>query len=298
MRIGAFFCLLFLTRGVFASLDANELARQLHEWRWGTRMDPNTFTQEQRDWMIQELRNHSDVSDVVEERRTCEILIQLGDRQTAEKVLEDFRKGSERDPLSENARARVTLETSAQPWVIPMLADELFLQQDPKIHFDGGDVGIMPRSTAAAWTIRGILKGSSAFPESVRESARRIPLAYGTFRDQTREWWRQNRVHFENQDYSAVTPMEALVTTPMQFSRKTEATSGSETSRAPDVAAQSLKEFAETRAKATSQPPAAILNPLPSDKGASHEPVRIMIVVIVSLGAIWAVWLLARAKRR
>jgi hypothetical protein len=135
----------------------------------------------------------------------------LGDRETAARVVEEFRARTD-SPTSES-RFKQTwslLANSTQPWIIPMLEADL-LTEEPAGTEWLGESGVYRSSFAAAAIMFGILNRSPVFSEEARKWARTQGAVPGVneeqYRATVRLWWRQNKQHFVREDYTAVRPL-------------------------------------------------------------------------------------------
>lgn len=148
--------------------------------------------------------------------RAQRVLLELGDRELAQQLVRDVRQGpTDGATFNRNYdQSCLTLSDCSQPWLIPLVADMLFIEEDARIYIDpGSDVGTSPRSTAAAYIVYKVLSRSPAFSPAVREWAGRLSEGYGRgteYRQSARTWWQQNKAHFEKQDYAAVTPLQPV----------------------------------------------------------------------------------------
>jgi hypothetical protein len=296
MKVSTVLLICTFSVSAFAAVDTNELKTLLHEWRWNPKdVDPSSFTQEQKDWMISELRERGDMSNVTEQWTTQRLLIELGDHGTAEKVVAEY--------LAEDASrqqitvARKTLESVTQPWVIPMLAPAL-LRDEPleRRYWEYGDSSL-PRSAGSANIIWQIGWRSPSFSAEVRESARRMGyiLNMEIVRDAVRQWWLENKEHFEKQDYAAVKPLdfEAARKQVTEGFKKQDSTA---LPKEPTVATVPPPP-PPPPPKAVSPPSTVATAPKAAAEKSSFPMLKVLIAALGIAAAVILLWLLAKQRR-
>lgn len=154
-------------------------------------------------------------------RESAEIvLLRLGYEPAIRRSINEFRK------YDVVAWREVTkrLEWSSQPAIIPYLAEDFFLDEDPKqgVGISNGEeaVGAPPRSIFAAVVAGRIIHRASEFsPEMKRwaDTMYELRLADpGQFRAGMKQWWIQNKDAFAKKDYSHVQPLADSVVEPDQ----------------------------------------------------------------------------------
>jgi hypothetical protein len=207
--------------------DADEQSKEVVN-RWlGDRSTFNAtgLTDATRSDVLAELKLRTATGEPADQRLARYFLIQLGDRQTAAVLVNALLAPS--GPGAETQLAVEILCDTTQPWLIPMLEPALMLDEPVKRFYgsvlwatsshqsiDNADVGEgpLPQSAAAATCVQAILMKSGAFSEEVRQSAlrRNMQPDFRETRRSIRQWWQQNKPHFEKQDYTAVTPLQPV----------------------------------------------------------------------------------------
>lgn len=202
-----------------SALELNEEA--VRSWLDGipTAAEIAAIPQGQRSDLIEMLRPY--LSQRSRLRKTQRVLVELGDRETANQLVVTVRCGPGAN--AEYDSARLTLGTCSQPWLIPLVVDILFADEKPEIYFVGdADVGTMPKSTAAAYIVYGVLSHSTEFPAETRERANlwlHLTDREAVYRQIIRTWWQENKEHFAKQDYAAVSPLQPVTRTMPPSSR-------------------------------------------------------------------------------
>lgn len=137
------------------------------------------------------------------------LLVNLGDGETIKDVVQQYKKHNPADHPVEKL-----LRRCKQPLLIPLIADDLKIEEVAEWQLLGGDVLVWPRSVASAQIISCILMNSPVFRDDVKKSAS------GHFRSMNsqaveeerkafRQWWQENEGHFAKKDYAAVRPLKA-----------------------------------------------------------------------------------------
>ena len=258
---------------------ANESTESIvRRWLWdrGT-FKPEVLDQETRVQAISELKKHDDPANVVQQDIARRYLIELGDLDTAEKVV-----GALSSTWEESHRAEGVLRGVTQPWVIPMLIpvlmhDEIIENQYP------GSSDRLPQSASAAICILVIAQRSPDFSEEVRASAKKAEWAPNieTYRTLARHWWEQNKQHFEKEDYAAVRPIQTAALANPQT----------------PVPSEPVAQSPAVEAASPTQMPVAPSQPLSASEPSPSSPLRTVAIIFVVLATIVAVWRLARRKR-
>ena len=124
------------------------------------------------------------------------ILIELGDRDV---TLSEVKKMAA-NPFGQNPG----FDSSGSPVAIEYLAPYVF-SQEPDANIGTGDVQWSPFSFHVTQTIFAILSDCSAFDGEVTSWARKVivpdPVSQ---RAELQRWWKENKIHFEQEDYKAV----------------------------------------------------------------------------------------------
>lgn len=144
------------------------------------------------------------------------LLLRLGDTFTMDRMMRDYRAYNS---MSSWGYAQNMFEYSQQPLLIPYLAQDLYLEEDPSKGItvapppdsDEFAVTVPPRSIFSGVTMVRIIEKSPAFSEAMkawtkqayalrRESASR-------FRSLMQAFWERNKEAFDRKDYGAVVPV-------------------------------------------------------------------------------------------
>ena len=196
--------------------------------------DLNIVTPEIRDEVIMYLRRGADGADpdsgiksgLGPSPNSYDLLLRLGDEQTMMEEVEAYRNDA-----AEHGKASMKVSRwaeTAQPLLIPMIAEDFYRDDGDEITFDQIDDLSRPKgSLSAGSALRAvvILQNSPAFSQEVRTWARETYDGYkiieagiadgnrgnvSRFLQVMRTWWRGNESHFAAKDYAAVNPGAAL----------------------------------------------------------------------------------------
>lgn len=144
------------------------------------------------------------------------LLLRLGDRFTMERMVQDYRAYNSMVSWS---YVQTQFEDSRQPLLIPYLAEDFYLDEDPS---KGITVRPPPDSTefGASVPSRSVFSGVTAVriiekaPEFSPEMKAWVTQAYALrresslrFRNLMRTFWEKNKDAFGRQDYQAVVPV-------------------------------------------------------------------------------------------
>jgi hypothetical protein len=148
------------------------------------------------------------------------VLVRLNDTETITRVI-----GQYRDTYGSRGSFWLAghLELAGQASVVPLLAEDFFLEDGDKstIKKEGSGVGfrVIPRSAFSGITALRVTIASKQFSEETRAWAnQRLTQScypFDKFRAEMRVWWRQNKDAFEKADYKAVKPMKPETITPI-----------------------------------------------------------------------------------
>jgi hypothetical protein len=136
-------------------------------------------------------------------------LLTLGDRPTIERLINEYRVYNSQRTLAEIPQ---NFEWSKQALLIPYLAEDLFLDDDPKatvVLRDKYEAIIGPNlSIRSGISLVRIMQTSEVFSERQKKWALEMERLrvhdVVKFRDRMRLWWNRNKAHFEKHDYAAV----------------------------------------------------------------------------------------------
>jgi hypothetical protein len=283
---GSLLTLLIFCGTMHLSIADEQIQSLVHRWLWDRRtFDPASVSEEQMPIIIAELKKHDNRKDTVEQQIARRYLIELGDVETAEKVVSEYL--AEDASWQQRSDTGAVLREIAQPWVISMLEPALLRdEQITQYVFTSEDAEPPPRSWEAAQFIQGIVIKSPAFSQEVRDWAKSIPMFPAKVsRDDVRQWWLQNKEHLVKGDYAAVTPLK-----PVSFIAPRPPPPPKEVSAVAQVELP-------PPAKSVSQPPAVATVPKTVTK---HPPSSMGKILVAALGAVCAVialWLLAKQRR-
>ena len=140
----------------------------------------------------------------------CESLVALGDEQTIERVMHEFRENARKGTGTQSLGNNVY----PQPLLIPYLAENFFLEDGDVIDTDKIWVSSsnLQFSIASILDVFGIIRRSSAFNADLKEWVKAEPsiplriLDVPKCREVMRTWWRENEEHFAKRNYAAVKP--------------------------------------------------------------------------------------------
>ncbi len=148
-------------------------------------------------------------------RTAQRILIELGDRETAEKLVAQAQ--STDVSLGVSYRALEVFEGTTQPWVVPML-EPVLMRNEPITRdiYTYEDIERPPRSLMAAICIQKIMEKSPVFSQDMRGWAHGMAelLPHEKMRNVTRQWWLQNKEAFARKDYATVKPLQPVAWLP------------------------------------------------------------------------------------
>lgn len=144
------------------------------------------------------------------------LLLRMGDNFTIERMIKDYRAYNSRTSWS---YVIDSFEYSRQPKIIPYLAEDFYLAEDPnkgittKPPRDSLEfaVSVPPRSIFSGVTVTRIIEKAPEFsPEMKAWAAQAYALRLKSpahFRELMRVWWEANKTAFERGDYQAVIPV-------------------------------------------------------------------------------------------
>jgi hypothetical protein len=167
--------------------------RVLAEWR-EQKLDHMSIDNGDRKAIVEEIKRRPP------SRETKALLMTLGDTNTMEAVVGDFRSG--------RSDAYRVLRTRGldQPALIPMLAVDLLKDESAKSEM-GEDVLRRPHSMQALAIIQSLIRSGTEFDAETRQWASDFKSSdHEVLRDSYRQWWRENRSLIENAEYSRVKP--------------------------------------------------------------------------------------------
>jgi hypothetical protein len=266
------FCILLVLQAQAQTNETQRIQNLLQEWyrnpkTFGVaKLDDNT-----RSSMILELQKERVSSDVVRQNIVRKHLVELGDRETIQETLEDFHKAASGIQSSKTADI---LRCATQPWVIPLLEQELFINESAKA-VQHEDILISPKSVAASGVIMSILSRSTTFSGKVRDSVAKLPwYDEGKSRDIIRKWYEQNKEAFARKDYAAVKPLQPVP---------------------PESTPTSIPKPASATPK---QPTMTLAKPSAAAAVRENNPSRWLLGSLIVLAALAGGFILWRAKRR
>jgi hypothetical protein len=235
------------------------------------------LSSEEREEYIGQLRGVTDFK----RRAAQRLLIELGDRETAENVVAECINETPRGRQSQDASA--VLAFVRQAWVIPMLEPALLRDEVIEKRVWTMDSGPVPVSVDAAACIVQILNRCPVFSDEVRQWAQKMKweLDVRVLRQTMRDWWEQNKEHFAKGDYAAVQPLQPV-------------------SPAPPTPPPAPAVKAEAAPAATPQPAAKPSPPTATPALAERSTLPWSVLVGIAMLALAAglVVILLRAKRR
>jgi hypothetical protein len=133
------------------------------------------------------------------------VLMRMGDIPGIEQIIQRYRQYD-----AEVWDYPKYFEWSKQPLLIPYLAEDLFLNDDPAHYIDTGDVAVPNRSIYSGIVIVRIVRSSPVFSDELRLWAKRMYQVWvddpARFRKTMRIWWNANAKTFQQQNYAAVAP--------------------------------------------------------------------------------------------
>ena len=145
------------------------------------------------------------------EAGACQTLMELGDNETIERVIQLYRG----DSYSQSAEMGRQMSRCSQPMLLPMLSEYIFRAEPVKwIRYLGGEILDYPISIRTCWVMRQIVINSPVFGSDVKRSFEvfkdESDDSNSTLRLSLREWWHQNKEAFARKDYVAVKPMRPV----------------------------------------------------------------------------------------
>ncbi len=141
------------------------------------------------------------------------LLTNLGDAEAIKDLVQRYKKSS---PTSRSMER--LLRNCKQPLFIPLIANDLKMDEKAEYVQASYDYITLPRSFQSTWIIRDILKNSPAFHQDVKKWAESLGRrddsdgfkAAEKMRNIMRQWWKENEVYFQKKDYGAVRPPQGF----------------------------------------------------------------------------------------
>lgn len=203
--------ILWITCLVFAcgahGLEPADMEITLQKLLKDVTADLSSLNQQERLVIILKLKAVlSRSKDPIEAKSARILLVNLGDRETIDDLIAKYKKHNPARPTYVLA----ILRRCRQSALIPLLAEDLSLEEKAQLESTGDDILDYRRSIQSAGIIRAILAYSPDFCPEVKGWAvafgYRITGGEEEFRAIIRQWWKENEEHFKKKDYAAVRP--------------------------------------------------------------------------------------------
>ncbi len=193
----------------------------------GPHAEPHVVTPDIRDEVLGRLKSElpENLRPDLDSLRTYRILLRLGDEETTRQIVNANRFRWLTDPTeailmnSEGQLFLGVLAYSAQPAVIPLIAEDFFRNDGDKITSQSVDdlfYTKRPFSIEMCRVAFAVMSRSEAFPKSTRDWAKECSSAseYDSppplVREMMQKWWRENEARFRAADYQAVHAGQSL----------------------------------------------------------------------------------------